>query len=829
MRMADQKHSLLAKFLKPWLGFEAFIAAAIVATVLAVYFQDPLTRRSVSFGPAESGSDFYAFSYDDVGDHGASKARLDSERTLAWHCDLRKGAQWPYCGVGMVFDLIKNGKGLNLRNFDNLTVNFEYAGPARFIRLKLKDRNEVYRNADGSVLEKPEQVDLPVTGGRQSMNVQLSDMLVDDSWTNATRSPPEKTRPEFDNIVSAEFVFGPDGVMGHHKLKIGGLTFERRLITPQGFFGAIALFWMILIGACLHYRRRHIAQLKRSAEFALRESERLHRTILETSTDCIILHDLDGNFQYVNSAAVAALELPPFEQLRGRHWSEFWTGQVAADIEGAIRHARRGHSARLRGPGPTAKGTPRWWDAVVLPTYDEDGAVTGVLSVSRDVTAERQRSDQLKWASEHDALTNLPNRRSFQARVQAATVRAMQAGEQVGLLLIDLDHFKHVNDSLGHSTGDELLRIVGERLRHCVREKDFVARIGGDEFAILLENVSSGEDLRAVGKQVQERLRAPFRTGERSLCAGASIGGALFPSNAATAHDLFKHADTALYELKQNGRGGTKLFDNYMLAEAEKIASQLHLARDALSEETVVPLYQPKIEITTGKTVGFEALLRWRDPRRGLQLPATLEEAFNDYELAAKIGQLMQQKVARDIRSWLDSAVEFGRVSINAAPAEFLRDDYAERLLAILAAREVPASRVEVEVTEHAFLGRGPEYVARALEMLKDAGATISLDDFGTGSSSLAHLRDFPVDIVKVDKSFVQQMTDDPEIAAIVAAVVDLANSLTIGVVAEGVETPLQLDLLRVMGCRIAQGHLFGAAVEASEVPRLAPGIRVAA
>jgi diguanylate cyclase (GGDEF)-like protein len=405
----------------------------------------------------------------------------------------------------------------------------------------------------------------------------------------------------------------------------------------------------------------------------------------------------------------------------------------------------------------------------------------------------------------------------------------MQAKEQLGLLLIDLDHFKHVNDSLGHSAGDDLLKIIGERLRHCLREGDFVARIGGDEFAILVEKVESAEALLAIGKQVQDQLRSPVRAGGRALGAGASIGGALFPTNAVTAHDLFKYADTALYELKQHGRGGTKLFDDYMLAEAEKTASQLNLARGALNAKTVVPFYQPKIDITTGETVGLEALLRWRHPKRGLQLPSTLEEAFNDYELAAKIGELMQQKVTRDIRAWLDDDVEFGRVSINAAPAEFLRDDYAERLLSILTAHGVPASRIEVEVTEHAFLGRGPEYVARALGVLKDAGASVSLDDFGTGCSSLAHLRDFPVDVVKVDKSFIQQMNEDAEIAAIVAAVVDLANSLSISVVAEGVETPAQLDLLRVMGCRIAQGHLFDAAVEASEVPGRMPAIKAAA
>lgn len=826
MRTAGPKVFLAA--VRQRIALEAFVAAAIAATVLAVCFQDSLTRRTISLGPDQAGKVFYPYAYDDGGDAGASSAKLDVKQPLSWQCTLRKKFNWPYCGFGLAFDH-GNKRGLDLSEFDRATISFSYIGPARFARAILKDHDPRYKKPDGSVFDKVEQVDLPVGDGSRQLQLDLSDLVVADWWKTAIGASPEQTRPQFENILAMEFVFGSDGAMGEHKLRISGISFERRLISTQALYGAIALCWTMLIGAMLLYRRRQIAELERSSELALHDSERLHRTILETSTDCIILHDLEGKFQFVNSAAIAALELPPFEQLRGRHWGEFWNGQIAADIEGAIQRALQGQPARLRGPGPTAKGTPRWWDAVVLPTHDDFGEVTGVLSVSRDVTLDRERSEQLKWTSEHDALTHLPNRRAFQARLQAATVRGMQAGEQVGLLLIDLDHFKHVNDSLGHSTGDELLRIVAERLRHCIRESDFVARIGGDEFAILLENVGSGEDLRAVGKQVQERLKAPFRTGDRSLCAGASIGGALFPADAATAHDLFKYADTALYELKQNGRGGTKLFDNYMLAEAEKTASQLNLARDALSEQTVIPLYQPKVDITTGKTVGFEALLRWRDPRRGLQLPATLEEAFSDYELAAKIGQLMQQKVARDIRTWLDSTVDFGRVSINAAPAEFLRDDYAERLLAILAANEVAASRIEVEVTEHAFLGRGPEYVARALAVLKDAGATISLDDFGTGSSSLAHLRDFPVDVVKVDKSFVAQMTEDAEIAAIVAAVVDLANSLSIAVVAEGVETPLQLELLRVMGCRIAQGHLFGAAVEAGEVPALAPGIRAAA
>jgi diguanylate cyclase (GGDEF)-like protein/PAS domain S-box-containing protein len=816
--------------LRRCLGFEALIVAAMAVTLLAIYFQDPLTTETLRIGPEQAGDRFYSYSFADNDRGGTSVAALQKPNSLSWTCALRRKFEWPYCGLGLLFDKEHDGRGIHLDDYNALSVSFDYTGSASFVRLVLKNRDGSYVGQDASLVDKPEQVDLPITTGQQQqLRVKLSDLTVAEWWKKATGLSPEGSRPALNDITAMEFYFGADDRLGERRLQIRELSFERKLIGTEVFYAAIAVSWMLLIGGIMLHRRSQMASLRHSAERALRQSERLHRAILETSADCIVLLTPDWTIEYINAAGIHAFELPPVDEVRGRLWTDFWNPDEICDFVKALQRAGAGETVRLRGRGPTARGTRRWWDAIITPMLDESGSLRGVLAVSRDVTVDRERSEQLKWASEHDALTHLPNRRSFQSRLQAATLRAMQAGEQVGLLLIDLDHFKHVNDSFGHSAGDDLLKVVAERLRSCVRGNDLVARIGGDEFAILIEEVDSAAALLQVGRQVQERLQAPARAGGRALCGGASIGGALFPTNARSADDLFKYADTALYELKQNGRGGTKLFDNYMLAEAEKTASQLSLARGALNEKTVVPLYQPKIDIHTGEAVGLEALLRWRHPRRGLQLPATLEEAFNDYELAAKIGELMQQKVARDIRQWLDDDVEFGRVSINAAPAEFLRDDYAERLLAILKSNQVPADRVEVEVTEHAFLGRGPEYVARALNVLKEAGTTVSLDDFGTGCSSLSHLRDFPVDVVKIDKSFVQQMTEDSEIAAIVAAVIDLANSLSIEVVAEGVETPAQLELLRIMGCRIAQGHLFGAATAADTIPVLMPTIRAAA
>jgi diguanylate cyclase (GGDEF)-like protein len=452
---------------------------------------------------------------------------------------------------------------------------------------------------------------------------------------------------------------------------------------------------------------------------------------------------------------------------------------------------------------------------------DDTGEVTQILSISRDITSSREVADQLRWTSEHDPLTDLPNRRSFQIHLQAATIRAMESGGLVGLLLIDLDHFKQVNDSLGHTAGDHLLKTFGERLQSSVRSRDLVARLGGDEFAVVLEGVKAPDDLLRLGESILSRLSSPILFDGRVISAGASIGGALFPTDASTANHLFECADTALYALKGSGRGGTRMFHNYMREEAQKVASQLSLARVALSEASVVPHYQQKVELKSGKIRGFEALLRWKHPTRGIQQPETVAEAFKDFELASKIGELMQRKVFKDIQNWQKSGVVFGRVSINASPAEFLRDDYAEKFLARAAECQIEARFLEVEVTEHVFVERGAEYVARALRSLSEAGVRLSLDDFGTGYSSLSHLRDFPVDVVKIDRSFIAKMMDEPEIASIVTAVIDLSASLSLEVVAEGVETLDQEALLREKRCDTGQGYFFGRAVVGDEVPTL--------
>ncbi len=559
---------------------------------------------------------------------------------------------------------------------------------------------------------------------------------------------------------------------------------------------------------------------RKAAEDAVRASEALYRSMLEASADCIVVISFEGRLELINEPGAILMDIGERATAIGQTWADFWPNRVKPKLAAALDEARGGQVARFSAKRPGSGDRPRWWDVVITPITDDRGRVSRLLSICRDVTDSKAASDRLKWTSEHDALTSLANRGTFQSQLQAATIRTEQTGIPFGLLLLDLDHFKHVNDTLGHAAGDQLLQAVAQHLQTGTRPTDFTARLGGDEFAIIIEQVRDESVLRRTGEAIASRLNRPVSIDGRAVSAGVSIGGALFPRDGTTAVELFNNADTALYALKTAGRGGVSMFHNQMRQEAQRSASQLSLARAALTLDSVVPHYQPKVDLRSGRISGYEALLRWVHPTRGLQGPETVQEAFKEYELAAKIGELMQRRVLDDIRRWLDRGVWFGRIAINAAPAEFLRDDYAERLLRHAACAGVPPSLIDVEVTEHVFCQRGTDYVARALRLLNREGVGIALDDFGTGYSSLSHLRDFPVDVVKIDRSFVQGMTDDAGIAAIISAVIGLAQSLSLDVVAEGVETELQHRILLQKGCSHGQGFLFGAPAGSEMVAR---------
>ncbi|HEY6815071.1 MAG TPA: EAL domain-containing protein [Croceibacterium sp.] len=466
-------------------------------------------------------------------------------------------------------------------------------------------------------------------------------------------------------------------------------------------------------------------------------------------------------------------------------------------------------------------GAERWVAMNGWRTYKTGSNSRRIIMTVRDVTEEKTAEERVRWTASHDPLTRLANRSLFQEKLDEAIRAAAADGGTVGLLLLDMDHFKQVNDTLGHDVGDLLLSMFAERLRAAVRPDDTVARLGGDEFAIVMPDIHTEQSLIQLSRSIQDRLREPFVHEGRLLDCRMSIGASVYPRHGRTSDELLKSADVALYAAKAAGRGILSLFEPRMRDDVRRRSSMIQLARNAIRDDRIVPYYQPKLDLGTRSIVGFEALLRWRTSQGRIGTPGAIEAAFEDLELAAAISDRMIERVIADMRGWLDRGVDFRNIAVNAAAAEFRRNDFAERVLERLHHADIPTRYFQLEVTETVFLGRGAEYVHRALALLNLRGVKIALDDFGTGYASLRHLKQFPVDIIKIDQSFVRDMADDPGDKAIVNAVINLGRSLGIKVVAEGIENEKQECGLLDLQCDFGQGFLFSRAVPAGRVPGL--------
>ena len=456
----------------------------------------------------------------------------------------------------------------------------------------------------------------------------------------------------------------------------------------------------------------------------------------------------------------------------------------------------------------------------VTPIQDQDGSVTGAVVAFHDVSAAQAKSLEMSHLAQHDALTDLPNRVLFNDRLTQAIALAERQRKQLAVMFVDLDHFKKINDSLGHDVGDKLLQSVAGRLIACVRRSDTVSRLGGDEFVILLAQVEHAEDAAYSARKILRALAAPHIIDNKSFDINVSIGVSTYPNDGQDAEGLMNRADNAMYEAKEHGRNNYQFFRHEMharLAERQSLEADL---RCALGRNEFLLHYQPKLSLQTGKITGVEALIRWLHPQRGIIYPGQFVSIAEECGLIVPIGQWVLLEACKQAQAWRDSGLGVVPVSVNVSAAEFGAKDFLSGVRAVLIATGVEPQHLELELTESVLM-RDAEAAVVTLVKLKAMGVQLAIDDFGTGYSSFTYLRRFPSDALKLHQSFVQEITADPADAAIVSAMINLGRSLKQRVIAEGVETRAQLKFLQLHGCGEGQGYYFSPPVVAEQARKL--------
>jgi diguanylate cyclase (GGDEF)-like protein/PAS domain S-box-containing protein len=456
----------------------------------------------------------------------------------------------------------------------------------------------------------------------------------------------------------------------------------------------------------------------------------------------------------------------------------------------------------------------------VTPIHNQDGDVTGALVAFHDVSAARAKSLEMSHLAQHDFLTDLPNRLLFNDRLTQAISIAMRQSKQLAVLFLDIDQFKKINDSLGHGVGDKLLQSVAKRLVSCVRRADTVSRLGGDEYVILLSQVEHEQDAAFSARKILRALAAPHIIDNQSLDINASIGVSTYPSDGPDAETLISKADTAMYEAKKQRRNNYQFFRRDMDVRVEERRMLEGDLRSALGRNEFLLHYQPKLNLQTGQITGFEALIRWQHPRRGMVPPAQFIPIAEECGLILSIGRWVLLEACKQARAWIDSGLGAVPVAVNVSGAEFEDKDFLSGVRAALIATGVGPANLELELTESVLM-RDAESSVRTLGALKAMGVTLAIDDFGTGYSSFTYLRRFPVDALKLDQSFVQEITENPGDATIVSAMINIGKGLNQRVIAEGVETRGQLKFLQSHGCGEGQGYYFSHPVAAEQAGKL--------
>jgi diguanylate cyclase (GGDEF)-like protein/PAS domain S-box-containing protein len=557
---------------------------------------------------------------------------------------------------------------------------------------------------------------------------------------------------------------------------------------------------------------------KEAEEALFQEKERLAVT-LQSIGDGVITTDIHGKVTYINPLAEALTGWRNAQAL-GRPLSEVFTiadaetKQRAVDPVMLALATNAASGLTLNTVLMRADGSELPIEDSAAPIHDRSGNVIGGVLVFRDMSATQAMAVKMTHLAQHDALTHLPNRLLLKDRVVQAIGRAARHGTRVALMFLDLDRFKHVNDSLGHAIGDKLLQNVAGRLLGCVRASDTVCRQGGDEFVVLLPEIDEGAQAARVADKILSAVALPYVIDAHELHISMSAGISVYPDDAKDAEAMSKNADSAMYHAKEQGRNNFQFFTPELNTRVQARATMESNLRRALRRDEFILHYQPKVCLRTGNVIGAEALLRWRHPELGLILPDRFIGVAEEAGMIVPIGQWVVRAVCEQLGAWIAAGRRPLPIAINVSGAQVRDKGFMQDLRYACNVSDVQPELIELELTESVLMQDAPT-TAEMLRALKSMGLRLSIDDFGTGYSSLSYLKRFPIDALKIDRSFVRDISEDPDDAAIVSAIISMAKSLKQEVVAEGVETQAQLDFLRQRQCDQMQGYLFSKPITA--------------
>ena len=540
-------------------------------------------------------------------------------------------------------------------------------------------------------------------------------------------------------------------------------------------------------------------------------------TVFDSTHEGVVITDPQGGITAVNPAFCTITGYAEVEVL-GRNMRILQSGRQGPEFYREMWNSLltvgcwRGELWNRRKNGEIY---PEW--VTLSAVRDDKGALINYVGVFSDIARLKQSEARLEHLAYHDPLTGLPNRLVLLSHLEKSIARAKRNQKCCAVLFLDLDRFKYVNDSLGHTAGDELLCLVSRRLSERIRNADTLARMGGDEFVMLLDGVTGPENAASVAQSIIDQFKLPFFLADGfEVSAAASIGISLFPHDGEDAHKLIQFADGALYQAKEGGRGTYRFYDVALTAAADaRVEMETHL-RHALERNEFVLHYQPLVSIADARVTGAEALVRWQHPTKGLVPPGQFIHIAEETGLIVPLGHWVLRTACLQMQKWISEGTTLQSVAVNVSPRQFQQSDLCERIQSVLAETGLPPQRLELEITESTLLDHAK--VESKLATLRALGIRISIDDFGTGYSSLAYLSRCSIDKLKIDRSFVSDISNSVTAMQIILAIIALAKSLKLEVLAEGVEDEGQLTLLRTLGCNTAQGFLFSRPVPADQL-----------